>query len=413
MKRFKLSTIQAQAILDLPLKRLASLERKKIEMEYKELIEQIKELQGILKSEIKRRKVVEEELAEIKAKYADRRRTQIIKLKKGKAVAEIPVLKDVIPTEKVWLTISKGNQVRKFRESNDPRLGGKDAPKILVSANSSQTLYLVNTEGKCAAINIQAIPFCETTETSIPLIKISAFSEKDSVISAFCLTHAKKHSENVTVLTITKLGLIKRSLVSDLPGPSADLFTLVKVNEGDEVLSVRVIIGEPELMVITETGMGIRFESQEVRTMGFIAAGVNALKLAGGDKVVSIHPLSGKGELLAVGSDGSGWRVEERLFPKQGRYGAGVIGFKMNPKTYIVGVGYGKKNHQVSIHLDKSAAKVIRIDEIPAGKRAAVGKKLVEVKLKDKITAIVESQDFSEIDESKTRLPIKKRATKK
>ncbi len=413
MKRYKLSTIQAQAILDLPLKRLASLERKKIEMEYKELTEQIKGLQGILKSELKRIKVVEEELVEIKTKYADRRRTQIVKLKKGKAVTEIPVLKDVMPTEKVWLTISKDNQVRKFRESNVPRMGGKEAPKILVSANSSQTLYLANSEGKCAAINIQAIPFSEDAETSIPLMKVSAFSEKDSIISAFCLTHSKRYSENATILTITKQGLIKRSLVSDLPGPSADLFILVKVNEGDEQLDARVIIGEPELMVITESGMGIRFESQEVRTMGFIAAGVNALKLAGGDKVVSIHPLTGKGELLAVASDGSGWRVEESSFPKQARYGAGVIGFKMNPKAHIVGVGYGKKNHQISIHMEISAAKVIRIDEIPAGKRASAGKKLIEVKPKDNLTAVVASRDFSEVDESLRQPPAKRTPKKK
>lgn len=413
MKKFKLSTLQAQAILDLPLKRLASLERKKIETEYKELVDLIKNLQGILKSELKRRKVVEEELAEIKAKYTDRRRTQIVKLKKGKVVTEIPVLKDVIPSEKVWITLSSDNLVRKFRESNAPRIGGREAPKIILSANSGQTLYLTSYEGKCAAVNIQSIPFCEDMESGIPLMKMSAFSEKDSIISAFCLTHSRKYAENATILTITKQGLIKRSLASGLPGPSADLFILVKVNEGDELLNTRVIIDEPELLIITESGMGIRFASQEVRTMGFIAAGVNALKLANGDKVISILPLSGKGEILAVASDGTGWRVEESLFPKQGRYGAGVIGFRLNPKTRIVGVGYGKKNHQVSIHMDKSAAKVMRIDEIPAGKRAAAGKKLIEVKLKDKITALVASQDYSDIDESLNKVPAKRTPKKK
>jgi len=244
-------------------------------------------------------------------------------------------------------------------------------------------------------------------------MKVSAFSEKDSIVSAFCLTHSKKIVENATILTITKQGLIKRSLASDLPGPSADLFMLVKVNEGDELLNARVIIDEPELLIITESGMGIRFTSLEVRTMGFIAAGVNALKLASGDKVISIHPLSGKGEILAVASDGTGWRVEESSFPKQGRYGAGVIGFRLNPKTQIVGVGYGKKNHQVSIHMEKSAAKVMRIDEIPAGRRAAAGKKLIEVKLKDKITALVASQDYSDIDESLNKVPAKRKPKKK
>lgn len=147
--------------------------------------------------------------------------------------------------------------------------------------------------------------------------------------------------------------------------------------------------------------------------MGFIAAGVNAIKLSGKDKVVSIHPLAGKGELLAVASDGLGWRVEESSFPKQARYGAGVIGFKMNPKAHIVGVGYGKKNHQISIHMEKSAAKVIRIDEIPVGKRASTGKKLIEVKPKDNLTAVVASRDFSEVDESLSQPPVKRTPKKK
>ena len=148
IKRYKLSQIQAQAILDLPLKRLASLERKKIEQEYKDLAEQVKVLQGLLKSEVKRRGVVENELKEIRAKYVDRRRTQILRLKQGKVATDSPVLKDIAPSEKVWITVSNDNRVCKLRENNAPRLGGKDAPKIIIRADSHQTLYLVNREGK-------------------------------------------------------------------------------------------------------------------------------------------------------------------------------------------------------------------------------------------------------------------------
>ncbi len=398
MKRFKLSGIQAQAILDLPLKRLASLERKKIEMEYKELVEQIKVLQTLLKSEVKRRGVIEEELKEIKTKYADRRRTQIVKLNKGKIASDNPVLKDVIPTEKNWISISRNNLISKLRETNAPRMGGKDAPKLLLAANSGQTLYLVNQEGKCAAINIHALPFAEDDDAGVSLAKVSAFSKEDNIKAGFCLTSTKRHPENVTVLTVTRQGLIKRSLVNDLPGPSADLFTLVKVNDGDEFLDAKIITGDPELMVFSDAGMGIRFDSQDVRTMGLVAAGVNAMKLSQGDKVVAIIPLAGKGELLAVANDGTGWRVEEGAFPKQGRYGAGVIGFKMPDKSLIAGFGYGKKNNQLSVQFEKSAAKVVRIDAIPAGKRAAAGKKLLEVKPKDTITGVVSSQDFSDVE---------------
>jgi DNA gyrase subunit A len=394
IKRYKLSQLQAQAILDLPLKRLASLERKKIELEYKELVEQVKELQSLLKSPVKQRIQVENELSEIREKYADRRRTQIVKLKKGKAVSELPVLKDVIVNEKVWVSISEGNLISKFHEPNPPRMGGKDAPKILIGTESGNTLYLVNQNGKCAAINLHSMAFTEENSAGISHAKITPFSENDDIRSAFCLSSATKQSELVTLLTISKLGLIKRSSIKDLPGPSADLFMIVKVNERDEFLDLKIITGDPELLVLTSKGMGIRFDSKEVRTMGLVAAGVSAMKLSDEDTIAAVIPLESKGEILAVADDGTGWRVDEESFPKQARYGNGVIAFRMSPKAKIIGVGYGKKNYQVSIHLMKAAAKIIRIDEIPAGKRAAAGKRLFEIKPNDLVKLVMSRQDY-------------------
>jgi len=118
--------------------------------------------------------------------------------------------------------------------------------------------------------------------------------------------------------------------------------------------------------------------------------------------------LDGKGEILAVSSDGSGWRVSDDLFPKQARYGSGVIGFKLAANSHLVGTAYGKKNHQVSVRFEKSAAKLIRIDEIPAGKRASAGKKMIEIKPKDRITGMVESRDFFDLSQLKLTAKPKK-----
>ena len=396
IRRFKLSEIQAQAILDLPLKRLASLERKKIEQEYKELLELVKTLQGLLKSEAKRRIVVENELTEIRVKYADRRKTQIVRLKQGKALVDLVVLKDVTPIEKVWLTISKDNRVTKYRESNVPKTGGKDAPIIILDADSHQTLYLVNSTGKCAAINIHSILFSDEAPKGSELSKVSAFRKDEKIITAFCVSSSMRKNDELTIVTITTQGLIKQSLVSELPGPTAELFTLVKVNDDDEFLTCSFLWGEAEIFVITQKGMGIRFSSQEVRTMGLIAAGVNALKLANGDQVAGMTLLKGKGELLLVANDGSGWRLEEDAFPTQGRYGAGVIAAKLSASSKIVGLAYGKKNYQLNLHMHKAVAKTIRIDQIPAGKRATSGKKVIEVKSGDSIAAVVTCQDYLE-----------------
>jgi DNA gyrase subunit A len=411
IKRYKLSQVQAQAILDLPLKRLASLERKKIELEYKELLEQVKALQGLLKSEAKRRQVVIEELALIQSRYADRRRTQIVKLKKGKAVAELPVLSEVMADEKLWITLSSDDRIGKFREQNVPRLGGKNAPKLMLACHSSQTLYLVSQIGKCAALNMQAIPYVENDTEGIPFAKLATFAEGDSITAIFALASKDGRMAEATILTVTSAGMVKRSAVAELPGPTADLFTLVKVNEGDELLDVHLVSGEPEVLVISEKGMGIRFGLQEVRVMGLVASGVNAMKLSAGDKVAALIALTGKGELLAVASDGLGWRLDGESFPLQGRYGAGVIGFKLAPASRIAGTAFGKKNSQASLHCKKAAAKVVRIDEIPAGKRASAGKKVIELKPNDGVVRMVVCKDFVEIKEAKPAARRGKRTT--
>jgi DNA gyrase subunit A len=401
VKRYKLSTLQAQAILDLPLKRLASLERKKIDLEYKELLEQVKNLQGLLKSEVKRRQMVIEELSAIKSKYTDRRRTQIVKLQQGKVLSALPVLNDVIADEKVWVSLSAENRIGKFREQNPPRLGGKNAPKLMLGCHSNQVLYAVNQIGKCAALNMQAIPFEENGEGGIPVVKLAAFGENDRIVAMLALPGNRAVLQDATILTVTSAGMVKRSSVGELPGPAADLFTLVKVNDGDELLDVQLVRGEPEVLVISQKGMGIRFGLQEVRVMGLAATGVNAMKLSPGDGVVSLIQLPSKGELLAVASDGLGWRFEGEAFPLQGRYGAGVIGFKLAATSRITGVVFGKKNSQVSLHCKKAAAKVVRIDEIPAGKRATAGKKVIELKPNDEIARMVICKDFVEIREAK------------
>jgi DNA gyrase subunit A len=389
IKKFKLSALQAQAILDLPLKRLASLERKKIEQEFKELLDLVKELQILLKSDAKRREVIQAELKAMRDKYADKRKTQIVRLKEGKIASDLLTVKDVTPTEIVWIKVSEGKKVAKSIESNPPRLGGKDAPSIVLRADSHQTLYLVNSNGKCAAVALQTLSMDDANEEGAEISKITPFREDDRIVGAFCLSTDQRKNLELTTTSISKMGLIKKSQVSELPGPSADLFTLVKVNEDDELKQIHISGGEPNYLLVTEKGMAIRFDSREVRSMGLVAAGVNALKLGDNDYITGITVLSEKHEILVVSTDGTGWRMDQDDFPIQGRYGSGVIACRLNPDKRIIGVFTGKKNAQLSIHFLKAAAKTIRLDEIPTGKRATSGKKLVEVKPGDRVTGLV------------------------
>ncbi len=404
MKKFKLSALQAQAILDMPLKRLASLERKKIEQEYKDLLELIKELQALLKSEVKRRQAVINELVAIKEKYADRRKTQIVMLKKGKVAADLLTVKEITPVENVWLALSREGKIAKMSEKNPPRLGGKEAPIALLKADSHQNAYVVSKTGKCACIAIQSLKTVEEFENGSDIHRVSPFAEGDIPVAMFCLSHDQRKSDSLGVVTLTKMGMIKKSLVFELPGPSSELFTLCKVNEEDELGWAMVLESGINYMILTKNGMSIRFEDAEVRAMGLVAAGVNALKLAVDDSVAGMVEVKKGLEIFAVSSDGKGWRVEEEGFPVQGRYGQGVNTCKLKPGSQMVGLAVGKKNTQIALHLKKSAAKIIRMDEIQIGKRATSGKVLLDLKAGDEVQRIVAVMDNLPVEKGTTEL---------
>ena len=398
MKKFKLSVIQAQAILDMPLKRLASIERKKLEQEYKDLLDLVKELQALLKSEAKRRQAVVVELNEIKEKYNDRRKTQIVMLTKGKAAADLLTVKEVTPVENVWISLTQDGKVAKTSEKNPPRLGGREAPLSVIKTDSHQNLYLVSKSGKCSCLGVQPLPLVDSIEKGSDFHRVTAFSEDDLPVAMFCLSNEQKKSETLCITTLSRQGMIKKSMISDLPGPSSDLFTLCKVNDGDELGWVMINESDNNYLIVTKNGMAIRFAGNDVRAMGLVAAGVNALKLSKDDEVAGMDEVSKGQQVAVIASDGKGWHMKEDVFPLQGRYGQGVITCKLKPGSFIVGLKVGKKNQQIALHLKKAAAKIIRIDEIPGGNRATVGKSILELKPGDEIQNIVTVNETIDVD---------------
>ncbi len=395
IKKFKLTVIQANAILDMPLKRLAQLERKKIEEEYKSLVALVKELQAIIKSPLKQRQTVETELKEIKAKYSDRRKTQIVYLKQGKVAADLLTVKDVTPAENVWVVMTANGTIGKLATDKPPRMSGKDAPVFLVRTDSHQTLYLVSRNGLASAISVQSVPSIEEVGDGVSFEKVSPLREAGFPVAMFSLPLGKKQKD-LCLVGITKQGLIKKSLVSDLKGPSSDTFTLVKVNDDDELVEVGLYSDKSHYLVVTRNGMIIRFDGSEVRVMGLIAAGVNAIKLASTDEVVGMTELAGKGEVVLVSSSGTSWRIEMENIPVQGRYGQGVIGCRLEKGVELVGVVFGKKNYQFALKFKKAAAKACRIDDIGISRRAGRGEQLAQPAAGDRITKIIKASDFGE-----------------
>jgi DNA gyrase subunit A len=382
MKRYKLTEIQATAILDMQLRRLAALERKKIETEYKEVTALIKELTKLLKSPKLMRGVVADELLKVKAQYADRRRTQIIDVKGGKTSTSVRA-SDVLPQQQVWVGVTEDGLVSRTVDDKEPKHSGNDAPRWLVKASTSDTVYFVAKSGRAAAVAAHIIPQADKLTQGSLFYKVTPLQESDSLAAVFALPSRKSSlPEETCVLTTTRFGMIKKSLISELPGPSAQAFTLVRVNEGDRLLEVGLTDNKKkEILLVTAGGMAIRFKEDDVRPMGLVAAGVNGMKLDDKDEVVGVEILPSAGEFFLLTNDGKAKRVPEKDFPTQGRYGKGVIAWDLGSKEKLVGVVSDKPNHLATIHLSKGAPKSTRLDVAGLRKRAsAKGDVVVEVK---------------------------------
>jgi DNA gyrase subunit A len=390
MKRFKLSEAQAAAILEMQLRRLAGLERRKIESEFKETLASIKELEALLASPRKVRQAAASELLRVKAAYGDRRRTQIVSLESGQQRQVLLTASDLLPEQLLYVGVTAGGILGRTAGNRPPRLSGTDAPRWLVRMASRDTLYLVSESGKAAALAVHTLPEVEKLSTGLPWHKVSPLEAGDRLAAVFCLPAQKADLPDAAcVLTVSRGGLVKKSSVAELPGPSAGTFTLARINPGDTLGWVLLGDGEKDILLATASGFAIRFRESEVRPMGLIAAGVNGIKLGVGDVVVGAQVLPHKGEILLVTADGKGKRVAAAEFPLQGRYGRGVIAWE---GAALAGMAAGKPNAVVTLHLHKAAPKQTRLDAAPLRKRSAGrGGVIQEVKPGDAVVGLTEA----------------------
>jgi len=422
MRKFKLTEIQATAILEMQLRRLAALERKKIETEYKEVIADIKTLESLLKSPRKMRTVVADELIEVKADYGDHRRTQIISVKQGVAAAPLTA-SQLLPEEAIWVGITADGLVSRTRDAKKaPRPSGNDAPRWLVKANTTDTLYLVAKSGKAAAIAVHTLPQVERLGAGTAWHKVSPLRESDPLAAAFSLPAVRAAlPEETYVFTVSRGGMVKKSLASELPGPAAQTFTLAKANTGDSIGWVMLTDGTRDIVLTVSSGFAIRFNESDVRPMGLVAAGVNGVKLGVGDEVTGADVMPDKKDtVFLITSDGKAKRVPVSDFPTQGRYGRGVIGWSLPKGVTLAGLATGKPNHVATVHLLRMAPKSTRLDAGPVRKRAAVrGDQAVEVKAGDAVTFVTTGWELEnyiklvDIKKPVKKAPVKKKAPAK
>ena len=331
------------------------------------------------------REYIASELSEVKEKYDDRRRTQIVQLIAG--AETVPVrMTDLTPDEMTWVMVSTDGEIARTLEDKLPRQSGTEAPGWLLHANTRDTLYLVAEDGETAAIPVHALPEAEKPSDGIPISQASPLTDRHKLATILCLPPKNVLAEGSYVVSATRGGMVKKTEITEFPGPSAKPFTLVKVNEGDRLGWVKISEGKSEILMVTAAGMGIRFSEDDVRPMGLVAAGVMGIKLKVGDEVIGMDLLPQAEDVFLLTSNGKAKRVPITDFPSQGRYGQGVVTWKLPAAVQLVGMAIGKGTTRATIHLAKYAAKMTRLDDAPARKRNAQrGAQVVEVKAGDRI----------------------------
>ena len=380
-RKFKLSQAQAQAVLDMPLKRLAALERRKIQDEYKEKERLIKYLEGLLRSPKKIRAVVRDELVTVKQRYADARRTQVLDAGKVQLTTT-----DLIPNEPVWVALSRSGLVARLPdEGQPPRVPSRpqDAPVALLAASTSDTLYLFTASGGAATFPIHQLPEGVAWDgAGAHYADLTPLTRRDTVVAALPLPTPPP--EGYLFLT-TRQGVVKRVALADLPGVSSERFVVIGVGEGDLLGWAAMTTGDDQVLLVTSAGQAIRFQEQEVRLMGLPAGGVMGVKMtAAEDHVVALAVARARSDLFVIASDGKAKRTPLSEYPTQGRYGRGVITARLTTASVnLVAACVLQARDPVVLITKKGAAKTIRARNAPRMGRATPGQEIIALRKQD------------------------------
>ena len=386
MKRYKLSDAQAQAILQMQLRRLAALERRKLEDEYKEKLDLIKMLSALLKSPVMMRMEVARELQEIRAKYADPRRTVIIE----GPVGNIQAGDFLGPREDTWVTVTERGLISRTYEDAPPRITTetKDAPLAMLGSNTTHTLYLFTAQGMGATVPVKLLQQTEDPEQGLHYSTLSPLEEEDTLSAALSVP---PELEAGYLAAVTQEGEVKRLRLEDLPGLSANAFKFMDVEQGDRLIWVGYVDDDDELVVATRKGQAIRFSVNEVRPTGMGAGGMRAVKLQGkGDAVVGAAVVEDRANVWVCTDTGVAKSTPLEEYPTQGRAGQGVITMKLpSDAKGLAAATVGRPDDNIVVVTNKGKPKYMRVGLAPETRRNAKGDYIISLRVKEEVSKVV------------------------
>ena len=413
MSTFSLSELQAQAILDMRLHQLTQLSAEAIANEQAELLKLIAELQGILADPQKILDIIVAELTDLKKNYGDERRTEI-----GQDMTDFS-MEDLIEKEDVVITISNDGYAKRipldtYRSQNRGGkgiIGGKtkeeDFMEHLFVTSSHATILMFTNRGRVFALRAFEIPEGNRMSKGKAIVNLLQLVGEEKVTSAVAIENFDpKHCENTFLTMCTRYGSIKRVELSEFANIRKTGIIAIGLDEGDVLTSVQTTHGKSDIIVATRNGKSIRFDENQVRTMGRPAKGVRAINLMEGDVVVGMEQAPNDApqpDVLSVCENGFGKRTEFSEYKRQNRGGMGVITIKTSERNgKVVGIKLVDESKDLMIVTEKGMTIRVRCEDIRSVGRNAQGVTLAKMEPGDKIARIapvVKAEDASQDEE--------------
>ena len=392
MKNFDLSELQAQAILEMQLQRLTALERDKVENEYLELIKKIEMYKAILKSEKKILEIVKDEALELKKKYGDERRTEIV----GK-VEDIEI-EDLIKEEDMVITISHAGYLKRLPVDSYRRQkrGGtgvtgidmkeEDFVEHLFIASTHEYILFFTNKGRVHWLKVYEIPQASRSARGKAVINLLQLEQGEGISS---YVRVKEFKEDNFVIMATKNGLIKKTDLMAYSNPRKGGIIGITLEEGDELIDVSLTDGTQEILMATHSGKAIRFPEKQVRDMGRGAKGVRGIRLAKKDKVIAMEVAKKDSMVLTATSEGFAKRTAIDEYRKQSRGGKGVINVKVTEKNGAA-VGLKIVNDQDELMVITVKGMIVRcsVKDIRDTGRSAQGVHIIKLESGDSVSSI-------------------------
>jgi len=406
--RFKLSDIQAKAILAMQLRTLAGLERQKIEDELAELMKIIAELESILADEKKVLAIIKDEFKELKKQYGDERKTKVVAQELNRLSDE-----DLVPDEQVVVTLTSANYIKRSTLADYKRQGrgGKgrrgmvtreeDVIEHVVNASTHDFLLFFTNKGRVFRLKTYEVPATNLSAKGVAVVNLLQLQPEEAISSVINISKTDKAAN---LLMCTVRGVVKKTPFEQYKNVRASGLIAINLDEGDELKWIRMTDGNNEVIISTSQGQAIRFHERDARPMGRVSRGVRGIRLRADDRVIGMDIVDEHSSIFVISKYGYGKRTKVAQFTPHARGGVGIRSAVVNTKTgELIGVNRLKDNAEEEVIIISQNGQTIRLGlkDIPALGRATQGVRIMRLNDKDQVVslALVDKSELPDEDD--------------